>query len=106
MVKVPRGKRRRKTRPTSYVQQRFFCSTCYPRFPANKDSLLIIQTDHTAVIVQSADTNAISPNGTAATTHHRPKPHSASITARHCHTEKTALLANEPRVNLNFTSVV
>jgi hypothetical protein len=88
------------------VQQHFFRSNCYPRFPANKDSQLIIHNDHTAVTVQSADTNNISPNGTAATIHLRPKSHSASITARHCHIEQTPLLANEPTVNLNCISVV
>jgi len=88
------------------VQQHFFRSTCYPRFPANKDSQLIIQNNHTAVIVQSADTNYVSPKGTKTKIHQRPKSHRARITARHCYTEHTPLLANEPTVNLNSTSVI
>jgi hypothetical protein len=88
------------------VQQHFFRCTCYPRFPANKDSQLIIHTDHAAVTVQSADTNSISPNGTTATIHQRPKSNSASITARHCHIEQTPLMANETTANLNCISVV
>jgi len=92
--------------PYCNVRQYFFCSTCYPRFPASKDSQLIIQNNHRAVRVQSANTNAISTNGTTSTIHQLPKSHSASITALHCHTEQTPLPAKEPTLNLNCTTVV